>query len=196
MGDAITSRIEERLGVPGLLDRLAALPAADLRSLLLETMRRRASEMSPADVLRRYVEDRFVRPSSVDPYRLRAVERTALDLLPDGFDVVELSPVAPLGAVAAVSGLSQNLAVSTVRGSEVVGDSTNVLALECAARRRGGAGAVRLCAFHRLLRGQRYEDPSFAAHFALLGLTTAGRDEGSFAFEAAALAEHIGFYVR
>src|SRR3954471_4115963 len=196
MGDAITRRIEGRAGVPGLVDRLVALPAADLRSLLLETMRRRAERATPAEGLRRYVEDRFVRPASVDPARLRVVERTASDLLPDGFEAVELSPVAPLGSVAALSGLSQNLAVSTVRASEVVSDSTNVLALECAVRRRAGSRLVRLCAFHRVLRAQAYEDPRLASHFALLGLTTAGRDEGSFAFEVAALAEHIGFYAR
>jgi hypothetical protein len=196
MGDAITGRIEGRTGVPGLVDRLVALPAADLRSLLLETMRRRALATTPADVLRRYVDDRFVRPSAVDPARLPAVERAARELLPDGFETIELSPVAPLGSVAAVSGLSQNLVVTTVRGTEVVSDSTNVLALESAVRRRGGSGPVRLCAFHRVLRGQAYDDPSLASHFALLALTTAGRDEGSLSFEVDALREHIGFYVR
>jgi hypothetical protein len=196
MGDAITRRIERQTGVPGLVDRLLGLPAADLRSLLLETMRRRAEQVDSADVLRRYRDDRFVRPSSVDAGRLRAVEDTALDLLPDGFEALALSPVAPLGAVAAVAGLSQNLTVSTVRGSEVVSDSTNVLALECAVRRRAGAGVVRVCAFHRMLRAQAYDDPGSAAHFAILGLCTAGRDEGSLSFERAALAEHIGFYIR
>ena len=196
MGDAITRRIERQTGVPGLVDRLLGLPAADLQSLLLETMRRRAEQVDSADVLRRYRDDRFVRPSSADAAGLRAVEDTALELLPEGFEALALSPVAPFGTVAAVAGLSQNLTVSTVRGSEVVSDSTNVLALECAARRRAGASVVRLCAFHRMLRAQAYEDAGSAAHFALLGLCTAGRAEGSLGFEAAALAEHIGFHVR
>jgi hypothetical protein len=192
----IIDRIEREAGLPGLVDRLAGMAGADLRSLLLEATRRRAERLSPADVLRGYRDDRFVRPSTVDPLRLRSVERTALELLPPGFELLDLSPVSPLGAVAALAGLSQNVAVSTVRGSEVVSDSTNVLALECAVRRRDGAGTVRLCASHRMLRGQAYDDPGLAAHFALLGLCTAGRDEGSLRFEAAALAEHIGFYTR
>jgi hypothetical protein len=197
----IIERIEREAGLPGVVDRLAGLAGADLRSLLLEVTRRRAERLSPADVLRRYRDDRFVRPSTVDPLRLRAVERTALELLPPGFELLELSPVAPFGAVSALAALSQNLAVSTVRGTEVVSDSTNVLALECAVRRRDGAGTVRVCASHRMLRGQAYDDPGLAAHFALLGLCTAGRDTavpnaGSLQFEAAALAEHLGFYTR
>ncbi len=196
MPDRIVERIEREAGAPGVVDRLAALAPADLRSLLLEVARRRAEGLSPAEVLRQYREDRFVRPSGVDAARLRHVEQLAVEALPERFEVLELSPVAPFGAVAALAGLSQNLSVSTVRGSEVMSDSTNVLALECTLRRRAGAPLVRLCAFGRMLRGQTYPDPALAAHFALLGLCTAGRGTAGHGFEAAALGEHLGFYVR
>ncbi len=193
MGDRIVERIEREVGLPGLVERLAAVPAADLRSLLLEVTRRRAERLGPRDVLRQYESDRFVGVSTVDAGRLRGVERLAVETLPEGFETLELSPVAPFGLVAALGGLSQNLTVSTVRGSEVVSDSTAVLALECAVRRRAGAPLVRLCSFHRMLRAQAYDDPSAAAHFALLGLCSAWQGtEG----EAEALAEHVGFYVR
>jgi hypothetical protein len=65
------------------------------------------------------------------------------------FEAIELAPVAPLGVCAAVALASQNKIVSTVRGTEVVSDPTNVLALECARRlvdggraKAGGAGSV------------------------------------------------------
>ena len=193
MTDRIVERIEREAGLPGVVERLVGLPAADLRSLLLEVARRRSESVSPADVLRQYRQDRFVGASAVDPARLREVERLAAEALPEGFEELELSPVAPFGVVSALGALSQNLTVSTVRGSEVVSDSTNVLALECAIRRQAGAPVVRLCAFHRMLRGQSYEDPSWATHFALLGLASAGRGPE---FEAATLAEHLTFYVR
>jgi hypothetical protein len=93
--------------------------------------------------------------------------------------------------------------LSTIRGSEVVSDPTNVLALECALRRRallaaerGSRERVRLAAAHRALRAQVWDDPRFSQHFVVLGLCTAGRDEGAFAFESEALSEHLRFYAR
>jgi len=84
-----------------------------------------------------------------------------------------------------------------------VSDPTNVLALECALRRRallasdrGSSERVRLAASHRTLRAQVWDDPRFSQHFALLGMCTAGRDEGGFQFESETLAEHLRFYVR
>jgi hypothetical protein len=47
-----------------------------------------------------------------------------------------LSPVTPLGTCGVVGPVSQNRVVSTVRGTEVVSDSTNALAVEAATRRR------------------------------------------------------------
>ncbi len=93
------------------------------------------------------------------------------------------------------------MALATVRNSEVVSDSTNVMALECARQRRArgarrGAPPVRLCASHRLLRGQSVDDPNLRAHFRLFALCTAGRDRGGWAFEAEALREQIGIYLR
>lgn len=207
MADAegsILGRIERRLGVPGLADRLArAIPASDLQSLLLAVTHRRVAGMRPASLLERYERDRFVRPSAIAPAALRELERRAEVELPAGFEAVALSPVAPLGAVAAVTSVEQNSVVATTRGSEVVSDPTNVLALECAVRRRALLAAtrasgerVRLAATHRALRAQVWDDPRFSQHFSLLGLCTAGRDEGAFRFELETLLEHTRFYLR
>ncbi len=179
------------------------MPASDLQSLLLAVSTARAATVRPADLLRRYDEDRFVRPSTRSPRVLADLERQVHRALPDDFELVTLSPVAPLGSVAAVSTVAQNSLVSTGRGSEVVSDVTNVLALECAARRRVLLAdratrhqRVRLAAVHRVLRGQVWDAPGFSAHFSLLGLCTAGRDEGSFRFESETLRAHLRFYVR
>jgi hypothetical protein len=171
--------------------------------LLLTVTRRRAQRMRPADLLQRYERDRFVHPSAQHPESLLELERYAQATLPQGFELLALSPVCPLGSVAALTSVDQNSVLATTRGSEVVSDPTNVLALECAVRRRAGLSAerggrerVRLAATHRALRAQVWSDPRFSQHFALLGLCTAGRDEGSFRFEAESLAEHLGFYAR
>lgn len=193
MDDGLVERIVRESGVPGLVDVLAErLAPTDLRSLLLAVFRRRAATLSPADVLGRWERDRFVVPSPADPAALAELDLHAFSLLPPGWERVELSPVAPLGTSAALAGLSQDLAVTTTRGTEVLADSTVVLSLEAALRRRADRGRpVRLCATGRMLRGQPFEPP-FRQHFRLLGLVAADR-AGQ---ELALLVEQVDFHLR
>jgi len=74
--------------------------------------------------------------------------------LPDGFELLTLSPVLPLGAHSAVAAVDPRNVVATVRRTEVAADPTNGLALEAAAPRRlllaaepRSAEVVRLAAF-------------------------------------------------
>jgi hypothetical protein len=97
---AVLRRVLARVGGADLLDVLAdRLSGADLTSLLLEAMRRRADRLSPADVLRQYRTDRFVRPATLDISDLRRVEDAMFAALPDGFDALTLAPLLPLSAV-------------------------------------------------------------------------------------------------
>jgi hypothetical protein len=198
----IIERILAAAGSPDLLEVLAErLSPADLQSLLLEVYSRRAARLTPGDLLRQYERDRFVAPSPVAPERQLEFDRMAYGLLPPGYAAVELAPVAPLGASSAVATVSQNKVLSTSRNSEVTADTTNVLALECARRRRAAAPEqrrtpTRLCASQRVLRAQHYAGPAMLAHFRLLSLCAAGRDSGSYGFEIAALVEQVGFYLR
>jgi hypothetical protein len=179
-----------------VLDLLAGLPGADLTTLLLEAMRLRAGKLSAPDVLRRYREDRFATPASVPFGRLRRTEDDALAALPPEFDVLTLAPVTPLGTHSVLATVDQNKVVSTIRGSEVAADPTNAMALE-AAHRRGGfsdprsAEVVRLAALQRVVRAQRFGGSARFAHFALLGLVSAGRDTGNLAFERQHAVEHV-----
>lgn len=203
MDERLIERIERESGVPGLVGLLAErLSPTDLASLWMAVAEQRAAQRTPAALLSDWEKDRFVRPSATSPQRLNAWERTALSALPDGFEALALAPVCPLGTVSTVSGLSQHLAVATARGTEVVSDSTNVLALECAFRRRAllkrdpkSTMAVHLAAAHRLLRPQQYKDPNALAHFAAFALCSAGRDTGHLAFELSALSLHVAFYI-
>jgi hypothetical protein len=78
-----------------------------------------------------------------------------------------------------------------------VADSTAVLALECARRRRSSrAGTVNLAASQRLVRAQRFSHPSAMAHFRLLTLVSAGRDRGSLAFESETIVAHVTYLAR
>src|SRR5436305_7478571 len=205
MSDSILERIQREAGIPELIDVLVErLSPTDLQSLLLEVYRRRAVGVKPGQLLERYERDRFVRPSELAPAVATDFDRLVWSLLPDHYTAIELSPVCPLGTNAAVATVDQNNVLTTIRNTEVVADATNVLALECASRRRlllrldaQNRERVRLCASHRVVRGQAYRAaPGVFAHFRLLGLCAAGRDEGSFQFETTSLIEQISFYIR
>lgn len=197
-------RIEREAGIPGLVALLAErLSPTDLQSLLLEVYRQHAHNRPPSAVLADHESNRFVRPSTLSPLVLLEWERTAFMNLPAGFEPVELSPVCPLGTNSAVATTDQNRAVSTIRNTEVVSDSSNVLALEGALRRRQilrdnpkSTMPVHLAASHRLLRAQRFDGPHSVTHFSIFTLCSTGRGLGGLQFEITTLVLHIGFYLR
>ncbi|HEX8596957.1 MAG TPA: hypothetical protein VF952_00390 [Chloroflexia bacterium] len=204
MTDKIVARILREIGIENLLDALGEkLAPTDLQSLLLAVFRLRAAHQTPRRLLEQYEQNAFVRPAIVDVSALLALDRLALSLAMPRFEPVELSPLAPLGTSSALAPVDQNKVVTTIRNTEVLSDSTNVLALECALRRRAQSrGAtyrqdvVRLCASHRLVRAQRYTDPNSRAHFRMFTLCTGGRGDMEGKFEAASLYEQINFYLR
>lgn len=204
MNDPLLERIQREAGIPELIDVLVErLAPTDLQSLLLEVYRRRAASVQPAQLLERYERDRFVRPSLIAPGVLADVDRLVWSLLPPHYNSIELSPVCPLGTNAGIATVDQRNVLTTIRNSEVVADATNVLALECASRRRlllQGHPRTRervcLSASHRVVRAQAYRASGAFSHFRLFALCTAGRDEGSFQFEVSSLCEQIVFYLQ
>jgi hypothetical protein len=196
-------RIENQTGITSLVSILAEkLSSTDLQSLLLEVYRVRSHRIQPATVLSDFESNRFVRPSAVSPVALLAWQQVAFSHLPRDFEPLALSPVCPFGTNSVVAPVDQNWTVTTSRNTEVVSDSTNVLALECALRRRvflrknsKSSNPVHLAASHRLLRAQKYDDPKSMAHFSAFALCSAGRDQGNLQFELSTLGLHIRFYL-
>src|SRR3989442_9169369 len=200
----IIERIEREARVPDLANILTnRLAPTDLQSLLLEVYGRRAKKREPKLLLEDHISNRFTRPSVSSPRRLLEWDRIAFSRLPKVFQPIELSPVCPLGTVSALSPISQGWTVSTIRNTDVVADSTNGLAIECAVRRReqknfssGKSAPVHLAASHRLLRGQKFGvGPGTRQHFRVLTLCSAGRDPGNLRFETGTVDLHIGFYL-
>jgi hypothetical protein len=196
------NRIERQLNTPGLVDQLAGLSPTDLQSLLLEVYRQQAARRTPAAVLADHETDRFARPSTISPLDLLRWEQTAFAHLPEGFQSLALSPVCTLGTNSAIALVDQNRVMSTIYNTEVVSDSTNVLALQAALQRRTLLKAnpksnapVHLAASHRLLRTQRYTDPLSIAHFNAFALCSAGRDQGRQQFELDSFTIHLSFYL-
>ncbi|MEO6469218.1 MAG: hypothetical protein ABIP21_08960 [Acidimicrobiia bacterium] len=193
-GDAYAAvrRVATALGLDtdAVVDVLATkVSGADLTSFLLEVTRRRAEQLSPADIMRRARTDPLVEPGVVDARVLHRVIGAVIDTIPRGFDVVELAPVVPLGTHSSVATVHQHKVVSTIRNTEVAADPTNALAV-LAALRGPKREPIRLAAVQRILRAQPFGDQG-QQHFSVLGLVTAGRDRGDLAFETDALVEQL-----
>jgi hypothetical protein len=156
--------------------------------------------MDASRLLRRYEEDRFVRPGLAPSLRLREVEDAYLRAVPEGSEWLTPSPLVPLGTHAALGGVSQDRLVTTVRMTEVAADPTAALALEAAARRRRTSRRrtdppLRLASFQRVTRAQRFVEEAAFAHFELFALVTAGRSQPRGGFDAPALLEHLRVHV-
>ena len=200
MDELILRRITETADVPELLEVLSErLSSADLNTILLAVFQQKAAQLTPAALMRQYQRNRFVQPASVDTIDFSDF---SLDWLKAskvaGFEPLELSPVCPLGTCSVVATAHQNKIISALRGTEVVADATNVLALESISRRKpAGFPAQAMCfsTLHRHVRAQGIPDiPGFSAHFTILGLSSAGRDLGDFNFEKENLRQHLHFF--
>jgi hypothetical protein len=175
----------------------SGLPASAVWSFLLDVLARRAAERTPVDVLRQWQRDAFTRPAAIDQRTLVALDATLLAAA-TAFEAIELAPLTPLGTCSVVGLGSQNRVVSALRGTEVVADPTNVLALECARRlRERPREVVRLATCHRCVRAQPApKGPGYAQHFRLFCLATAGREQKDHGFVVAALVEQIETHLR
>jgi hypothetical protein len=172
------------------------MAATELWSLLLAVMEQRAAQRTPAMVRQQWEIDRFVQPCVVNQRTLNELDSHLLAAAAD-FEALELSPVAPLASCSAVALTSQNRIVSTARGTEVVSDPTNVLALECAKRLREAPGAtIKLATSHRCVRAQAVpKRPGFAAHFRMFCLASAAHERKDHGFVVEALIEHIRTHI-
>ncbi|HYO59023.1 hypothetical protein [Archangium sp.] len=171
------------------------LSSSELSSLLLHVMRERSRSVTWADALRLVERNGLVQADTGDARISTEMDARAFAAA-EGFDAVELSPVAPFG-VNALTGIDQNNVLTATRGTEVLADPTIAMALECARRRKrdGRTGVVRLAASQRLIRMQPFDDPGFSRHFRLFTLVTAGRDTGDERFEQEALREQLSVWL-
>jgi hypothetical protein len=178
---------------PGAYDRLTrGLPASRLWSLLLEVAEARATGRRPAELVEQWDRDRFVQPAIVDQRSLIEVDGHLLRAA-SAFESIELSPVAPLGVCTIMGHASQNKVLSALRGTELVSDPTNVMALECARRlRRDPATIVRLATSHRCIRAQPIpKRRGLTANFRIFCFVSAGLERQDHAFVVDTMAEHI-----
>lgn len=190
--------IERKLEHEGLSGDMAEkLTLSELNSFLLEVHRLKSLQTEASDLLTNYRQNRFVGPSDTDPFQLSGIKLEILKRATGlGFSAIDLSPLAPFGCCSVLAPVDQNNIVSALRGTEVLSDITNALALEAAVRRQEGhRDVVELCAAERMVRAQSFDNPRFSAHFMLYAMISASRDTGNYDFERKTLRKHLDFYL-
>ena len=168
------------------------LKPSELQSVLLEIVRARAKSRSPADVLAQYQRDAFCGPALVNP-RVGLEIETELFNAAEGFEAIELSPVAPLGACSTIAPTDQNRVLSALRSTEVAADPTNVLALECALRLRAdNTTPAHFVTSQRVVRVQAARPvPGFSQHFRLFALASGGVEAVDHGFTVEAMVRQV-----
>ena len=191
----ILNKIYRKAGLD--LVRLLAeeLTGSELNSLLLEVFDRKVSNLDASELLKLYKLNRFVKPADVDVIRIRQKELDSLRLLEaSGFESLELSPVSLLGVSSVLGTVSQKKIMSAIRGTEVLSDATNAMAIHIAFLRKSGNikdGVVKYCTTQRHVRTPEIKVKGFTPHFKIACMVSSGKDTGNFAFEKDALLDHF-----
>jgi hypothetical protein len=154
---------------------------------------------SAPELLNHYQNNRFVKPAEINVIALRRIELDLLTIFQESaFEVLELSPVTALGACSIVAPADQNKILSALRGTEVLADATNAIALHvCDLKKRKAwtptipGEHMRFATIQRHVRTQTISEKGFTPHFKIGCLVSAGNDTGNFLFEKTSLLQHI-----
>lgn len=191
-GTAASTKVWRRIGVHAREALMRTLSPAELRAILADVARSRAAALTPADIIKRWREDRLLMPSLLDPREALPVTMKLWDLVPPEFVGVTLSQLTALGSAIHLGGRGQNRVITTMRGTEVLADPTHGLALEASRRRRNGHARVHLATHARCTHAWDRSEES--AHELRFSLVSSAPDGGGLTTEADLLDLHLDFW--
>lgn len=199
MQSQIVTKVLERIGQPDLMRVLSEdLTGTELNTVLLDVFANACAKLSPPRLLNRYQLNKFVKPSDLPVLELKRMEVDVLELFDRfNFSPIELSPVSVLGSCSVVATADQDKVLSALRGTEVLADATNSIALHiCDLKQRNKnlpdqPEMISFSTVQRHVRTQQIDIKGFTPHFKIGCLVTAGTDKGNFSFEKESLRQHI-----
>lgn len=199
MSSSIVTNILLRLRQPELLSLLSnRLSGTELNSLLLELFKKCTAGVTAPQLMNLYQKNRFVKPGDLPVIPLKQMELDLLKIFDSHlFLPLELSPVTILGACSVVATADQNKILSALRGTEVLADATNAIALHVSDLKKtkqwipSANDKIRFSTIQRHVRTQSVSAKGFTPHFKIGCLVTCGMDTGNYLFEKESLAEHI-----
>lgn len=160
---------------------LTSLQGNRLTSILLDIFEDRSRSLNPHKVLEEWETSRFFQLQNTNIIALRKIQASLEKRSTEaGFPYLDLPPVAPFGSSSSVAQVSQNNILTSIRGTEVVSDTTNILALQAASIRKKNrnnekirTNTIRLANSHRLVRAQSLPGPGFYAYFDIFSMISA-----------------------
>lgn len=191
----VSAHIISRQGIQEIVDVLSNdLSGSALNSVLLDVFNKRVQQETAASLLHKYERNKLVRPYDVDLIKFKEDELSCYKILAaNGFEPLELSPVAQMGTSSVVATVDQKKVLTALRNTEVQADPTNAIALHYALQKKKGT-IQQTCNYSnisRIIRTQAFSNPHFTPHFTILCQVSCGRDTGSFRFEKTALLKHL-----
>jgi len=181
-----------RIGVHAREALLRTLNPIELRTILADVARSRASNQTPADLIKRWREDKLLEPSMLDPRETLPITGKLWEVVPPEFVGVTLSQLTSLGSGIHLGGLGQNRVVTTMRGTEVLADPKHGLALEASRRRRNGHSRVHLATHARCTHAWDHSEES--SHELRFALVSSAPDGGGLSTEADLLDLHLDYW--
>ena len=136
--------------------------------------------------------DRFTTASNVSQQAFLTVEQILQEQF-NGVEFVELSPLQPLGLNCFLTDADGKKSIATVRGQEVLADSTTALFLETYRRNHNFVDDLRLATNVRTVRAQVFtEESRFLPHFKVFAEVSVGRQKSTFGeIEIMTIAQHL-----
>jgi hypothetical protein len=202
--DEIIEKMCAKLGNPDLASLLTNVAWRNVQPILIKVMRDRVARNKPIEILSEY-------ESRPDLYSISKTDQRSLykfigyfhDVVPKEYDVVELSPISPIGLNSSLTKVSQDVTLSSIRLSEVVSDPTTALAVQCALQRKKMMPnkerlgmPVNLATATRVLRLQQFDQSKgYLQHFQLLGMCSGGRNGNGYLFGVKYLVDHISIWL-
>ncbi len=191
---------EKKIGLLKASETLGISSLSDIKPILIKAFQNRVENLAPSDLIKNYQNQlKLFGPSSIDQRDLVKFDYLFYSVLPDYFKAIEFPPIAPLGTNSIITKVNQNNILSTIRGSEVIADSTTPLALEMANRRikyKNFGNEENLATSIRVIRLQHFdENKGFRQHFRLYGLCSSGKEIAGSRFYKIASVKHIDLWL-
>ncbi len=167
---------------------------AELNTFFLKIYEDRIKKLTPADLLKNYETNKFLKISDADPRKINKIENLLFDIVHPIYKIIDISPISPIGINTVLAKINSKTSLSTIRNLEVLGDPTTQLALETVKIKRANPSidVVKLATSCRLLRTQNFDSKlGMSNHFKAFALTAAGRNIGNRIFEFNTLQEHL-----
>jgi hypothetical protein len=153
----------------------------------------RAEPQNVQAVCSRFGEDIF-EASAVNGRALNAADRILVDNLPPSWQLIELSPIEPLGSNTKLTGLSQFPIAYAARDSEVVPDAVIPLCVLATQAVQHRGHCETLAASHRELRMQPHAIAGYSKHFRAFSVVTVEREAAHHAGKRAAIRRQVLYW--